>query len=212
MKRAIAAVAAPLAISMLAAPAHASEEDTQLWIFANTVVPMGDAATASLELSPRFREGSDQLLVRGTIDFRLSESVSAGGGAAFVEFAGGDEWRAFQQLTLSTGQISFRTRVEERFFDGADRAQIRLRQRVQVSFPVAKATRLSGSAELLYIVQPESRLADARVDSWRGNLSLQRRLSPRMDAALGYLLIYSPRPGAPDRISHVPQVTITFRP
>jgi hypothetical protein len=205
------ALFAGCAAALLPAPARANDEDTQLWLYLNTVVPLGDRATGTLEITPKFREAPDQLQTRATVDFKLSPSTALGGGAAYVEFAGGHEFRTHQQLTLTTGKLAFRTRVEERFFAGADRMQLRLRQRVQLTEPVGEATKLSGSAELLYIARPEASAAKARIDNWRFIVAAQQRLSSHFDAALGYMLIYSPRTGAPDKLSHVPQITLTAR-
>ncbi|MBO0749313.1 MAG: DUF2490 domain-containing protein [Porphyrobacter sp.] len=199
-------------MAMLGSPASASDEDTQLWLYMNTVVPLGKNATGTFELSPRFRPGGDQFLSRATVDFKLSPAVSLGEGAAYVENHGAaDEFRPHQQLTLTTGPLAFRTRVEERFFAGADRMQLRLRERAQLSESVAKDTKLAATAEVLYIALPENRTSKARVDSWRASASLQHRFSKHIDGTLGYLLIYSPKEGAPDKIDHVPQITLTAR-
>lgn len=194
-----------------AQPARAADEDTQLRLYLNTVVPVATNVTGALELSPRFREGPNQFRTRGTIDFKLSPGASVGGGAAWTEFAGGHEFRSHEQLTLKSGPLAFRTRVEERSFAGADRIQLRLRQRVQLSKPVARNTELAGSVELLYIVRPENRTSSARIDSWRFETEVQHRFSTHVEGALGYLLIYGPRERAPDKISHVPELTLTVR-
>lgn len=194
-----------------ATPALAADEDTQLWLSLNTVVPVSEATSATVELSSRFRQGPDQLLTRATVETKLSYTVSVGLGTAYVVYSGGHEVRPSEQVTITAGKLAFRTRLEERLFAGAERAQLRLRQRVQAAFPLAQGTRLVGSGELLYIGRPESSAAKTRVDSWRAAIALQKRLTRRFDASVGYLLIYSPRTLAPDRISHVPQLTLTLR-
>jgi hypothetical protein len=199
-------------LAAIATPALAADEDTQLWVTAATAVPLAEDVSGNFEVSYRFREGGDQMLTRGAVDFRLSKAVTVAGGAAWVDFAGGHEFRPHQQLTFTTGPLAFRTRVEERFIAGADRMQLRLRQRVQLTQPLSSEARLSGTAELLYIARTENPAAKARVDSWRFGVAASHRLSPHFEAQLGYLLIYAPRSGAPDRVSHVPQLTLTFRP
>jgi len=206
------AICLALAAAMTASPACAEEQDTQFWLYFNTVVPVAKNANATLELSPRFREGGDQFLTRGTVDFKIAPAVSLGGGAAYGENHGAaDEFRTHQQLTLTAGPLAFRTRIEERFFSGADRMELRLRQRIQLSEPVARDTRLNLAGEVFYIARPESRTSDARVESWRGNVSLQHRFSKHVEGTLGYLLLYAPRAGKPDKLSHVPQLTLTAR-
>jgi hypothetical protein len=203
---------ATLVASVLLAttPARAAQEDVQLWVFLNAVVPVDDGVAATLEVSPRSREGTDQLLLRGSVDVQLSPHASVGGGVAWVDFAGGREFRPHQQVQLTYGPVQFRTRVEERFFAGADRAQVRLRQRVQVTTPVADGVNAVGLIELLYNARPEVRTQSARIDSWRGSLAATWRASRHVELGAGYLAIYSPRAGR-DRLAHVPQLRLTVR-
>ncbi|MXO72585.1 DUF2490 domain-containing protein [Alteraurantiacibacter buctensis] len=205
------ALAALASLLMLPAPARAAAEDTQVWLFLNGVVPMAEDVTATLELSPRLREGADQVLARGSVDWQVAQGVQLGGGASWVEQAGGHEFRPHQQLQFSHGPLQLRSRVEERFFAGADRAQIRLRQRVQLTVPLAQGLNGVANGELLYIARAESRTGSVRVDSWRATAGANYRLSPRAEIGLAYLAIYSPRAGARDRLSHVPQIRLTLR-
>jgi hypothetical protein len=197
---------------LTANPANAADEDTQLWITATASVPLSTATNGSLDLSQRFRNAGDQQLVRGIVEYRLSPAVSIGGGLTHVWSDGPDEWRPHQQVTFTLDRLSLRTTLEERLFDGADRAELRLRERARLTLPVGSATRLMGTAEFLYIVQPQNRTARARVDSWRGTVAVQQKLTSHFESSLGYMLVYTPRAGAPDRISHVPQIGVTWRP
>lgn len=192
-------------------PAQATQDDAQLWLFLQAAVPIEDGVTASFEISPRMRENEDQVLVRGNVDFRIANGVELGGGAAWVDYASGHEFRTQQQATLTSGITQFRTRIEQRFFGGADRAQWRLRQRVQVTLPVAQNLRAVANAELLYIARTESPLQQARVDSWRFNVMANYRVSQSLEIGAGYLAIYSPRAGAADRLSHVPTLRLAIR-
>jgi hypothetical protein len=82
---------------------------------------------------------------------------------------------------------------------------------VQLSEPVARNTKLAASVELLYIARPETRTSAERIDSWRFETAVQHRFATHIEGTLGYLLIYSPRERAPDKISHVPELTLTVR-
>jgi len=209
-RRALFALAPALILWTL--PAHAAEEDTQFWLFLNGVVPLGNDATATFELSPRAREGGDLLLTRATVELSAAEWAMVGAGAAYVETNGEWELRAQQQVTFEFGPLAFRTRVEQRFFEGEPRSQVRLRQRVATSAPVAERTTLTGSAEVLYIARTENPEDEARVDSWRAIAGIQQRLSRNFTVSLNYLVMLSPRENAPDRLSHVPQLQLVFRP
>jgi hypothetical protein len=209
-RRALSAVAPALLLCTL--PAQAAEEDTQFWLYLNTVLPLGGDATGTFEISPRARDEGDLLLLRGTVEVPAAEWARVGAGAAYVESNGVSEVRISQQATLDAGPLAFRTRVEQRLFEGEPRMQLRLRQRVATSIPLAEDTTLTGSAELLYIAHTENPEDEARVDSWRAVAGVQQQLSPRLTVSLNYLAILSPREDAPDRLSHVPQLQLVFRP
>lgn len=139
---------------LCATPARAAD-DEQVWAGVSTAMPVAHDVSLQGEMSYRFREGDDLFLTRGTLDWKMADGVTLGGGMAFAQVASTSEYRPFQQITLSTGPLSFRTRLEERIFDSADRAQLRLRQKVQLTLPVAKATKAALSGEWLYIARSQ---------------------------------------------------------
>jgi hypothetical protein len=208
------AFSAPLALLLgwPALPAHAAEEDFQLWLAQSVSAPLSSAVHGTLDLSQRFRENGDQLLTRGTAEFRLSPVAVVGGGAAYVSTVdSADEFRPHQQLTLTYGPLTFRTRLEERFFEDADRMELRLRQRIGATVPLSQDLKAGLAGELLYIARSQNSVQDARVDQWRGQATLARRLGDTLEGTLGYLAILAPRSGGPDKLSHVAQVTLTLR-
>jgi len=207
------AFSASLAVLCCAAvPARAADEDVQLWITESVSEPLSSATQGTLDLSQRFRENGNQLLTRGTVEFRLSPNAVIGGGAAYVSTIGAaDEVRPHQQLTLTFGALTLRTRTEQRFFEGADRMELRLRQRIGVALPVAHRLKAGLAGELLYIAQSEDSDRDAHVDQWRANATLTRGLGGHLEGTLGYLAILSPRNGGPDKLSHVVQVSLSLR-
>ena len=209
------AILAALGAILIPTPALATQDDGQLWVILLGIVPLDEGVIATLEASPRMRENSDQLLLRAHVDVHVARGLDLGGGTAWVDYAGGHEFRLHQQVQWADGPLQLRSRVEQRFFAGADRAQLRLRQRIQVTVPLADRLRAAVNGELFYIAVPENRAQSARVDSWRANVMLNYRLSPRAELGAGYLAIYSPRPGpgpaGADRLSHVPQVRLTLR-
>jgi hypothetical protein len=89
--------------------------------------------------------------------------------------------------------------------------QLRLRQSVGAGVPLGEATELTGSVEFLYIAQSHTRGTGAHTDSWRGTIGLNRDLSPRWQLGVAYLGILSPKPGAPDKYAHVPQLRLTWK-
>lgn len=199
------------ATCLISAPALA-EDDAQLWSTAAVAGQLSDRVSAQGELSYRIREGDDQVLTRATVEWKLSRAVTLGGGMAFTQSGSTSEYRPFQQVTLTTGPFAFRTRLEERLFDGADRAQLRLRQQAQYSLPIAEGTKAALSGELLYIARSQTTGGKTRMDQYRLKGAVTQRLSPRLEVTGGYLYISSPVLNAPDRTSHVGQLTLTFRP
>jgi len=193
-------------------PALAADEDVQLWISQSATAPVSDTVDGTLDLSQRIRDSGDQLLTRGTAEVRLSENAVLGGGAAYVVTRdAADEFRPHQQLTLTFGPLAFRTRVEERFFDGADRMELRLREKVTATWPIARRLKGALAGELLYIARSQDSGRGDHVDQWRANATLTHRLTDSLESTLGYLAIVAPRSGAPDRLSHVFQLSLTYR-
>lgn len=210
MKSALA-LAAVVVPALCAVPAAAADEDTQLWLVATVSTPVGENLTANFEIQPRFRTFGDQVQFRPGIDYKVSDRLTLGGAVVYTESGGPWEFRTQQQATLTLGQLALRTRVEQRWYDGGDRPQIRLRQRAQWNQPLAKDLRATVSGEILYIARSETRGADDRVDQLRLQTALLHRFSPRLEGGIGYGLLYTPRKGQPDRLSHAPQLSLTLR-
>lgn len=201
-------LAAMLAGIALPSTASATEDDLQLWTYFTAETEVAEGAVATLELSPRQREKDNLLQSRFLLDFDIAEGVTLGGAVTHVALDGSDEWRTHQELNIKRGPVSTRTRFEQRYYAGADRPQLRFRQRVQVAQPIAPRTALLGKFEFLYIVRDQFRGEDPYVDNLRFTVSAKRQLEDNLDLEAGYMLIYSPRPGE-DRISHVPVITLS---
>jgi hypothetical protein len=181
-----------------------------VWTYLGADIPLADNLTLDLETSPRWREESvDVVESQATLEVDVSPSVTLGAGAHYVEFAGGREIRPHQRMAIKAGPLRFRTQLEQRFFQGADRMQFRLRQRVATGVPLDDRTELKGSVELFYILRTEDRADDPRVDNWRFIVGVDRQLSEKLTLGVGYLLMYAPRGGGPGRLSHVPQLGLS---
>lgn len=199
------------ALCLVAAPASA-QDDSQLWTSTNLALGVAPNVTALAETSYRFREGDDQFLTRATVEWQAIDGFSLSGGIAFTQTAKTSEYRPFQQVSFTTGPLALRTRLEERFFDGATRAQLRLRQRVQVGTALRAGTRAALSGEYFHILRSQNPGSTNRTEQWRINATVIQRVSPHVDMTGGYLYIRTPVPLGADRNSHVGQLTLTFRP
>src|SRR5690606_23410601 len=145
--------ATAIATLAIATPALAAEEDTQFWGFFEVEAPIGPNARAGLEVSPRFSDGPDSMETRLLVEFDVADGVELGGGLVHGAFPGANELRPFQQAELKAGPFQSRTRLEQRFFDGADRTEWRVRQRLLVSHPIAPDWDISGDVELFYVLR-----------------------------------------------------------
>ena len=118
--------------------------------------------------------------------------------------------RPYQQLTLKAGQFDFRSRIEERFYDGADRMALRFRQRARFRQKLADQTTGFLSGELLYQLRDRNEGGPERIDQWRINAGLTQRVGD-VELTGGYLFQIRPRDNGNTRHTHVAQVGLAYR-
>jgi len=137
----IATLLAALAFAWQPSTASAQDEDVQLWQFFNLTGDLDKDTRLTIDATQRWREearGDEQQTLRVTVEQTVAEGVRIGGGAAVFEAGGATELRPHQQVVFTQGRFELRTRLEERFFDGADQVELRLRQRVQYNIPLGQ--------------------------------------------------------------------------
>lgn len=194
--------------------ARAQDEDVQLWLITSVTGDLDDDTRLTIDASQRWREqtaGDEQQTLRLVVDQELDEAVLLGGGIAVFQAGSLTEFRLDQQLTVLQGRFAFRTRIEERFFEGADHVELRLRQRVLYNQPLGRDLRATVHGEWFGLLQPRTRGAPSGTEQWRAQLSVIHSLRRDLDVGAGYLFIFAPRGPLTDRISHVQQITITYR-
>ncbi len=193
--------------------ALAGDEDTQFWLIATARGDIAPQTTLTVDVSTRWREearGDEQQTLRFSLDREVIESARIGGGAGVFEAGGATEIRLHQQAALSFGRFATRTRIEQRFFDGADRIEVRLRQRVRYNQPLGKSLTAGVEGEYLHLLQTRTRGADLPQGQWRGRLLLEAQVAPRLTLGGAYLVIHTPREDRADQINHVPQALIQW--
>jgi hypothetical protein len=121
------------------------------------------------------------------------------------------EIRPHQQITFVEGRFEFRTRLEERFFDGADRVELRLRQRVQYNQPLGNGWRGSVGGEWLGLLQGRNSGQGASTEQWRAQAGVAYRINDKLDVGANYWLIIAPGGDRPARYSHIPQAVLIWR-
>ncbi|MEQ5788614.1 DUF2490 domain-containing protein [Erythrobacter sp. NFXS35] len=195
--------------------ANAAEEDTQFWLGANATGEVADRTTVTLDTTQRWRAnraGGDQQTIRVTVEREVDEDARLGGGIGVFETEGGlTEIRVHQQAVFTPGRFELRSRLEERFFDGADQVELRLRQRVHYIHPVAEGWRAMVGGEWLGLLQSRRSGEGFSTDQWRAQTSLTHRAAKNLDVGVIYWLVVSPRGDRPDRINHIPQAVVTYR-
>ncbi len=193
--------------------AQANPEDTQFWLVGFARGKIGEDVLLTIDTSYRWRDpefGADQQTFRVSVEKSLEDDVRIGGGMALFQSGAVSEYRPHQQFRYAKHGLDLRTRFEQRWFDGADRVELRIRQRVQYTREIAPRLEAFGSSEWFGIVQ--SRRSDGRrgTEQVRNIAGLAYRVSDKLDIAPSYMLQITPRPGSPDAISHIGQVTLNW--
>lgn len=204
-----------LALAWVASPAHAKEQAAQFWISSGASFDLDQTTRASVSVTQRFRDETydgDTQVVRGAVDWELKPWLSVGGGASYTFANAGNYLRTHQQVVLRAKQFSFRTRIEEGFFPGSDRIQIRLRERIDYDTSFGSRTNLNLWGELLYRLQSTDIEPDINnSDNWRFGATVEHDLSERVRGNIGYMMIIAPRSDEPDLIGHVPKIGLNYR-
>jgi Protein of unknown function (DUF2490) len=198
-------------------PSKASVQDqgTQFWLNTIATGEIADGTTLTIDATQRWRGqdevGADQQTLRVSVDQNIAGRTRIGGGVMLFDTAGLTEIRLHQQASFTLGRFEARTRLEERFFDGADQMELRLRQRVQYNQPIAQGWRGTAGVEWLGIMQSRDRERGSSTEQWRFQTSLVHRVSDNVDIGAIYWMVIFPRGDRPARTSHIPQAAITYR-
>lgn len=209
-------ISGALLLFAAASPAAAATEETQAWLTQSLVIKASDADTISIDASQRFRRDSsngEQQAARVLLDHRIAKGVQVGGGIAYFHSEPEQELRLFQQVTLSKGIWLGRTRIEQRFFDTADRASWRLRQRVQASLPLdaGKKWTLVAATELMFHLNRARPSDKTGLAVMRNQIGLRHPITKALDAQLLYMRQQTFRDGRPDAVAHIPWLTLSWK-
>ncbi|HUD93401.1 MAG TPA: DUF2490 domain-containing protein [Sphingobium sp.] len=200
-----------------APPTWAATEESQAWMTEHVTIRAGQDNIVSIDSSQRARSdgksGGEQFLARIGIDHRLTPAVQLGGGVAYLKSEIDQEMRLYQQLTLAKGIWLSRTRIEQRFFDNADEASWRLRQRVQASLPIDRAKRwtLVAAGELFFHLNRARPSDKTGLAVMRHQIGVRHPIARAVDAQLLYMRQQNFRDGRPDVVSHIPWLTLSWR-
>ena len=210
------------------AAAHAATaEDEQVWLNLTAMGPVSGDLISFAEIQPRFGNGAsqpDQTLLRGAVGWKLSPKLSIYQGYAHIILPsqGGrdvNEERGFQQInwTIGTpwdGELSSRTRLEQRWRSDGGRMGWRLREMLRYEKPLKP-----GSQAVNALVYAEGFAAlnstdwgqRAGFDQLRSFVGAEIKLMGKSTAEVGYLNQLINQRGGNERMNHVASVTLFFR-
>ncbi|NCP13027.1 MAG: DUF2490 domain-containing protein [Sphingomonadales bacterium] len=195
--------------------AVAAEEDTQFWLNAIAVGEVAEGTILTIDTSQRWRGsavGGDLQNLRVTVEHPLDGDTRVGGGIGIFEAEDGfSEVRVHQQAVFTPGRLELRTRLEERFFDSADRVELRLRQRVHYRQPLGRNWRAVVGGEWLVLLQSRRFGRGFSTDQWRAQAGITHTVTANLDVGAIYWLVLSPNAIRRDKINHIPQAVVTYR-
>lgn len=183
-----------------ARPARADESDTQQWTVFTVEKDLSKRWRGYFEIQPRFGHDIsklDRLIVRPAIGYRVNSKLSLWQGYGWTpafepEF--NDEHRLYQQVLYEDklGKTAFasRTRLEERFIEGAGSTAVRFRSMLRFMHPISADGRWAAVAydELFFNLTSASPGPVAGFDQNRLFLGVSRQLNKQLRVETGYLM------------------------
>lgn len=209
----------------LAAPALADDTDTQAWAAFTGQYRLSGKLTGSAEFQGRFGDNVGALrqsIVRPSLGWQAAPKVSlwVGYGRITNHRPGKDqaEDRLWQQVLWNVGpalggNLTSRSRLEQRWVDGGADAGWRLRHSLKYERPL----RAGGGAALVLWNETFVALNDADwgarsgLDQTRNFAGVGLSVTPQTRVEIGYLNQYINRPGPNDRMNHVASVSFVAR-
>ena len=220
-------VAACIAATMMPAPLAAeTEHDLGGWL---NLTAQGDLTRKGawfVEVQPRLQdEGGrlDQLLLRGAIGYKIARGLTLYQGYAHVVMpvSGGadiNEERSFQQLSwtvpgLARGELSSRTRLEQRWRSDGHDMQLRAREMVRFEYPLGRddGVRALTSVEGFWVLNGVDWRRRAGFDQLRNFVGAEIPIGGTSTIEAGYLNQTIDQPGRDVRMNHNVSVAVFWR-
>lgn len=204
-----------------------TREDKQVWINLTTQGSIKDRLVYFAEIQPRFGSGAtrlEQLLLRPAIGWRVSPRVTVYQGYAHVILPiegrrNRNEERSFQQVTWNVGQVgpgdlSTRTRLEQRWLSDGDDTGWRLRQMIRYRLPLRadrKGAGLLGWTEPFIALNDTDWGARGGFDQVRTFLGAELPFAAASTAELGYMNQLIDRGGGVRQMNHIASLSVFVR-
>ena len=223
------ACAPGLALLMLAATPAAAQttHDEQMWTNLTVQASLSGPLVFFAEVQPRIgdrADGLEQLLLRPAVGWQLSPRLTVYQGYGYVLSPadhGRDlrEHRSFQQVSWIAGkpwkgELSSRTRLEQRWRNDGDDMGWRLREMVRLEVPVSEPGKIAalGYAEAFIALDDTDWGARKGFDQLRSFVGAEIGMGGKSTMELGYLNQYIDQVGGRSRMNHVLSLSIFVRP
>lgn len=196
--------------------ANATDQETQGWLTENVSVRADSATTVSVDFNQRARSaraGGDQYLDRVAIDHSIAKGVSIGGGITYQYNDREKEIRIHEQITLTKGIVSARTRLEQRMFDTRPDVVWRVAERLQIARPLdrAKSWTLIANTDLFFLLNRQKPSDTIGFNQFRTQIGFRRQLTRHLFVQATYLRQQSIRHGRPDAVVNAPWLIFGWR-
>ncbi len=212
-------------VGLLGSGVARADADLQQWTALIVQKELTQGVKGYLEVQPRVSGDwtlLDRVIVRPAILFPWENGITSGLGYAAIAImqpSSSVEQRLWEQLQVETkgdwGTLTNRTRLEQRFIEGADETAWRLRHQVKALVPLRADSpwALALSDEVYFHLNSASASIESGFDQNRAFLGLSRKWAPDFRIEGGYLLnSVNKAAGAEDRVNHVFVLTFYWNP
>jgi hypothetical protein len=206
-----------LCLSLISAPAAASDEAFELWLAPSVRAPLDDNTAVRIETAQRFRSSRDgrpdTYFVRAWGSQRISKHLTIEAAVERrVNDGGSDETRLLQQLVAEHGIFRNRIRLEQRFIDRAPQTGWRLRTEhgVRIDLDDAHNWFFRADAEFFFVLQATGVTGQTGFTEQRSQAGIGHRFSDHFNASLSYKRVQAIRPGRADVVGHIPMIHMEY--
>jgi len=222
----LASIIPTFALSVASPALAETEHDEQAWVNLTASGSVSGDLVYFAEVQPRFGNGArlDQLLLRGAVGWKLSPSVTLYQGYAHVVTAidrGRDinEERSFQQLNVALGkplggELSSRTRLEQRWRSNGSGVGLRLREMVRYEHALARDSDAVNAlvwSEAFVAFNDTDWGARSGFDQLRTFVGAELGLPGASTIEVGYLNQTINQTAGRTRMNHAASVTVWYR-
>lgn len=210
-----------LAVTLLfaATPAIAQQQDEQIWLQVNTVVPLAERWRVTLEQVGRVSDrqgGLYQTEFGGIVGWRVADGVELGFGYRRAGFhnadTGANEHRLRQQVVATFGAVTTRLRIDQRFHPGGGEIGFRVRPLVRYNHRVgSKGVAVFASHESFWLPNSTRWGQRGGYERMRNIAGVALPLGKQVAAEVGYLNQYRfGRDGGRAQMDHALTLQLTI--